>query len=100
MASAGKADAKFSSDVAHDGGLWALPFVSEFPGNGFEESVCFLTKDTICGGNKRGKMTTLLLACFEIVALLLRLFCTEDFLRSLGVVGLGIEINDGDINDN
>ena len=61
--------------------------------------MCFLTKDAIGGGNKGGKVTTLLLACFEIVALLLGLLGPEDFLRKLGVVGLGIEVNNGDIND-
>ena len=76
-----------------------LPFVSEFVANSFEERSCFTTKEPIGGGYKGCKVASLLEAGLEVVFLLSRFFGTKDSLGVFGVVGLGIKVNDGDINE-
>ena len=76
-----------------------MPFVSKFPSNGFKERMGLLTKDAEAGCHEGSKVTALLLAGLEIVTLLLRLLGSKNFLRVLGVVGLGIKIDNSDIND-
>ena len=76
-----------------------MPFVSKFPSNGFKERMGLLTKDAVGGSYKGSKVTALLLASLEIVTLLLRLLGSKNFLMVLGVVGLGIEVDNSDIND-
>ena len=76
VAGTGQTDADLSMNVAHDCGQRVLPFVSKFLSNNFEERMGFLTKETISGCYKRCKVTTLLLAGFEIMAFLLRLLGT------------------------
>ena len=76
-----------------------MPFVSKFPSNGFKEGMGLLTKDAVGGCHEGSKVTALLLAGLEIVTLLLRLLGSKNFLMVLGVVGLGIEVDNSDIND-
>ena len=99
VAGTGKRHADASADVAHDSGEGLLPFVSEFVANCFEEGSGFASKEPIGGGYKGCKVAALVKAGLEVVFLLSRFLGTEDCLGVFGVVGLGIEVNDGDINE-
>ena len=99
MAGTSEGDADAGADVAHDSGEWLLPFVGEFLANGFEEGSGFAAEEAVGGRNEGCKVAPLLEAGLEVVFLLAGFFGTEHCFGVLGVVGLGIEVNDGDINE-
>ena len=99
VARTGKRHADAGADVAHDSGERLLPLVREFGAYGFEEGKCIPAKEPISGGNEGCKVAPLLEACPEVVFLLSGFLGSEDCVGVFGVVGLGIEVNNGDINE-
>ena len=99
VAGTSEGDADASADVAHDSGERLLPFVGEFAADCFEEVSCFTSKEPIGGCYKGCKVAALLEAGLEVMFLLSRFFAAEHCLGVLGVVGLRIEVNNGDIDE-
>jgi hypothetical protein len=83
-------DAHACTHKTTDNQVRLIPFVGESQGESFEELSCFTPNQPISGDHKRSEVFVLFETGLQVLLLLLRLVCGQDFVGVLGPIQLGV----------
>ena len=95
----GNRDTETGSDVALDGGVGLLPFVSEGRSNPIENCFGLGAVKPVAGYNEGGEVTALVLAFLEVLALFCFLMNFQGLLWVQEALRGGIEVGDSNVQD-